>query len=56
MTEELDYKKISELSTALASYANGLSKSADTCDFTNVRINFGWLKTLFEAVECEVKQ
>jgi hypothetical protein len=55
MSNELDYKKISELSTALASYANELSKSSDDNDFTGVRINFGWLKTLFESIEWEVK-
>jgi hypothetical protein len=55
MNNELDYKKISELSAALASYAEELSANALKHNFTDVRITFGWMKTLFESIEWEVK-
>jgi hypothetical protein len=44
------------LAVALAEYATELSERAAVDDFYGTRVSFGWLKTIFEQLEEEVKK
>ena len=52
----LNKEVIVPLAVALAEYSTELSEKAAVGDFYGTRVAFGWMKTIFDQLEEEVKK